>query len=144
MNTYQIIFLCFVSALFVVYLIDRFTGRKILLTVVQWNPVLTTLTALVNAVAAVLPSSQFAKAILVLKAASDAAQKAEQLYLMGQLPKDERNEYAQLLIAQSLEQAGVSVTEQIQEIIDGCIAVACMLMPHGKTPSIAEGELTEE
>lgn len=144
MNTYQIVFLCVTAAALAAYLIDRFTGRKITLAIIQWRPSLVALTALCDAVAAVLPSSHFPTVSTVLRAASNATQQAEELYFMGKLPKDERNEFAQLLIADVLREAGIDVTEQVQEIIDGCIAVVCMLMPHGKTPSIAEGELAEE
>lgn len=140
MNTYQIIFLCIVAAVLAAYLIDRFTGRKLTLAIIQWRPALIALTALCDAIAGVLPSSTFPVVAAVLRAASDATQKAEKLYLMGELPKTERNEYAQLLIAEVLRDAGIDVTDQVQEIIDGCIAVVCMLMPHGVEPSVPEGE----
>lgn len=131
MNTYQIIFLCIAAAVFAAYLIDRFTGHKLTLAIIQWQPSLIALTALCDAISKVLPSSYFAIVATVLKAASDATQKAEKLYVMGELPKLERNQYAQELIAEVLRNAGIDVTEQIQQIIDGCIAVVCMLMPHG-------------
>lgn len=142
MNTYQIIFLCIATAVLAAYLIDRFTGRKITLAIIQWRPALIALTALCDAVASVLPSSTFPIVATVLRAASDATQQAEKLYIMGDLPKAERNEYAQLLIAEMLRYAGIEVTEQVQEIIDGCIAVVCMLMPHGVEPIVPEGEIT--
>lgn len=141
MNTYQIIFLCIAAAVMAAYLVDRFTGRKLTLAIVQWRPTLVALTAFCDAVAAVLPSSHFPTVAAVLRAASDATQKAEKLYTMGELPKDERNDYAQLLIAETLRDAGINVTEQVQEIIDGCIAVVCMLMPHDVKPIVPEGEL---
>lgn len=141
MNIYQIIFLCTAAAVLTVYLVDRFTGRKLTLAIIQWRPALIALTALCNAIAAVLPSSYFPTVAAVLKAASDATQQAEKLYLMGELPKDERNDYAQLLIAGILRDAGIDVTDQVQEIIDGCIAVVCMLMPHGVNPIVPEGEV---
>ena len=141
MNTYQIIFLCIAAAVLAAYLIDRFTGRKLTLAIIQWRPALIALTALCDAIAGVLPSSQFPIVATVLRAASDATQQAEKLYLMGELPKAERNEYAQLLIAEVLRDAGIDVTDQVQEIIDGCIAVVCMLMPHGVEPIVPEGEL---
>lgn len=140
MNTYQIIFLCIAAAVLAAYLIDRFTGRKLTLTIIQWRPTLIALTALCDAIAGVLPSSTFPLVSKVLRAASNATQQAEKLYLMGDLPKEERNDYAQLLIAGVLRDAGIDVTEQVQEIIDGCIAVVCMLMPHGVEPIVSEGE----
>lgn len=141
MNTYQIIFLCIAATVLAAYLIDRFTGRKLTLAIVQWRPALIALTALCDAIAGVLPSSTFPIVATVLRAASDATQQAEKLYMMGELPKAERNDYAQLLIAEVLRDAGIEVTEQVQEIIDGCIAVVCMLMPHGIEPIVPQGEL---
>lgn len=140
MNVYQIVFLCMAAAVLAAYLIDRFTGRKITLAIIQWQPALVALTALCDAIAGVLPSSQFPIVATVLRAASDATQQAEKLYLMGRLPKEQRNEYAQLLIADVLKAADVDVTEQVQEIIDGCIAVVCMLMPHDVEPNVSEKE----
>ena len=49
---------------------------------------------------------------------------------MNELPKEERNAYAQTMIAAILYEAGIEVTEQVQQMIDGAIAVVCMLMPH--------------
>lgn len=141
MNTYQIIFLCIAAAVLAAYLIDCFTGRKLTLAIIQWRPALIALTALCDAIAGVLPSSTFPIVAIILKAASDATQQAEKLYMIGSLPKEDRNDYAQLLIAETLRGAGVNVTDQVQEIIDGCIAVVCMLMPHGVEPSVPEGEL---
>jgi len=140
MNTYQIIFLCIAAAVLAVYLIDRFTGRKLTLVIIQWRPALIALTALCDAIADILPSSTFPIVATVLRAASDATQQAEELYMIGNLPKSERNDYAQLLIADALRDAGINVTEHVQEIIDGCIAVVCMLMPHGVEPIVPEGE----
>ena len=140
MNTYQIIFLCIAAAVFAAYLVDRFTGRKITYALIQWRPSLVALTALCSAIADVLPSSYFSTVAAVLSAASDATQKAEQLYIIGDLPKEERNSYAQKLIVNVLRDAGVEVTEQVQQIIDGCIAVVCMLMPHGIDPIVSEDE----
>ena len=70
----------------------------------------------------------------MLEAACNGAETAEKLWLMGQLPKEERNEYAQLIVADVLKEAGITVTEQIQMIIDGGIEMMCLLMPHGVEP----------
>lgn len=134
MNTYQICFLCLVIVVVVIYFIDRFTGRKITLAIVQWKPAVAALSAFVKAAAAVLPSSYFTLVSTVLDAASAATQEAEKLYMMNQLPKEDRNKYAQQLIINVLQTTGVDVTEQVQQIIDGCIAAVCMLMPHGLEP----------
>ena len=72
--------------------------------------------------------------IAVLEAACTGAETAEELWLMGKLPKEERNEYAQLVVADILKKAGINVTEQIQAIIDCGIEMMCLLLPHGMKP----------
>lgn len=134
MNAYQIVFLCFVCVIAIIYFVDRFTGRKITLAIIQWHPAISALSAFVKAAAAVLPSHYFTIVSIVLDAASAATQEAEHLYMMNLLSKEERNEYAQKLIVDVLQTAGIDVTEQVQQIIDGCIAAICMLMPHGLEP----------
>lgn len=130
MSTENIIFLSVIAALIIVFLVDKFTGHMLLKKILQWKPALAALTALAEAIANVLPSSEFAVAVTVLKAASRAAQEAERLYKLNELPKEERNAYAQTMIAAILCEAGIDVTEQVQQMIDGAIAVVCMLMPH--------------
>ena len=110
------------------------TGHHILETVIQWRPVLASITALVKAVSNILPSAYFKTVIAVLEAAGEGAETAEELWKLGELPKDERNAEAKAIAAEILEKAGIDVTEQIQMIIDGAIEMVCMLMPHGVTP----------
>ncbi len=130
MSTENIIFLSVIAALIIVFLTDKFTGHALLKKILQWKPALAALTALAEAIANVLPSSEFAIAVTILKAASRAAQEAERLYKLNELPKEERNAYAQTMIAAILYEAGIEVTEQVQQMIDGAIAVVCMLMPN--------------
>ena len=85
-----------------------------------------------------MPNNDLKKVIVVFEAACAGAETAEKLWLMGQLPKEERNEYAQLLVADLLKKAGIEVTEQIQMIIDGGIEMMCILMPHGETPHLID------
>lgn len=77
---------------------------------------------------------------MAFDAASQGAQMAEELWKMGQLPKDDRNAFAKKVARDTLESAGIEVTEQIQMIIDGIIEVVCMLMPHGVKPDGEEGD----
>lgn len=134
MTTENIIFLSIIGILIVLFLIDKFTNHTILQTILQWKPALAALTALAKAIASALPSSDFALAVTILEAASKATQRAEELYKLNALPKEDRNAYAQTMIAQILSDAGIEVTAQVQQIIDGCIAVICLLMPHNVTP----------
>lgn len=130
MKTEGIVLLCVVGVILIIWLIDRFTGGKITQKIIQWRPALAALSALVSAVSAVLPSETFATVSMVLKAVSDGTVAAEELWKMGNLPKDERNAYAKKLIGEKLSAAGIEVTEQVGQIIDGVIAVVCMLLPH--------------
>lgn len=56
--------------------------------------------------------------------------------------KEERNAYAKLLIGEKLAAAGIEVTPQIEQVIDGVIAIVCMLMPHesDKDDKLTDGE----
>lgn len=130
MKTEGIVLLCVVGVILIIWLIDRFAGGKITQKIIQWRPALAALSALVSAVSAVLPSETFATVSMVLKAVSDGTVAAEELWKMGNLPKDERNAYAKKLIGEKLSAAGIEVTEQVGQIIDGVIAVVCMLLPH--------------
>lgn len=130
MNAYEITLLCVIGAIVAVWLVDRFTGGHITEKIIQWHPVLAALTALTSAVSAVLPSSYFATLNVILKAVCDGTVTAEQLWKMDKPPKEERNAYAKLLIGEKLAAAGIEVTPQIEQVIDGVIAIVCMLMPH--------------
>ena len=131
MNAYEITLLCVIGAIVAVWLVDRFTGGHITEKIIQWHPVLAALTALTSAVSAVLPSSYFATLNVILKAVCDGTVTAEQLWKMDKLPKEERNAYA-----------GIEVTPQIEQVIDGVIAIVCMLMPHesDKDDKLTDGE----
>ena len=130
MNAYEITLLCVIGAIVAVWLVDRFTGGHITEKIIQWHPVLAALTALTSAVSA------------VLKAVCDGTVTAEQLWKMDKLPKEERNAYAKLLIGEKLAAAGIEVTPQIEQVIDGVIAIVCMLMPHesDKDDKLTDGE----
>lgn len=130
MSNYGWVLLSVVCVVFIVWLVDRFTGGSITAQIVQWHPVLAALTSLTSAVAAVLPSSYFATINMVLKAVCEGTTTAEKLWKMNELPKEERNAYAKKLITEKLAEAGIEVTTQIEQIIDGVIAIVCMLMPH--------------
>lgn len=134
METYQIVVLVFTGILGVIYIAQRMTGHHILETVIQWKPVLAAITALVKAVAGILPSPYFKTIVDVLEAAGEGAETAEELWKLGELPKDERNAKAKEIAAGILEKAGIEVTDQIRMIVDGAIEMVCMLMPHGVTP----------
>lgn len=51
-------------------------------------------------------------------------QKAEQLYRVQQIPKEQRKEEATRFVYEALELAGVEITPAIQKIVDGSIEAA--------------------
>lgn len=134
MEMYQIVLQVVASAIAVLYIIQRFTGMNYIDKVIQWKPVQAAITALVNAVANILPSPYFKTVVIALEAAGEGAETAEELWKLGELPKEERNAHAKTVAAEVLTKAGIEVTEQIQVIINGAIEMVCMLMPHGVVP----------
>ena len=104
-------------------------------------PVLKGLVSAAKALSGAVPDNQTLKTIaFVMSAALDGAQRAEELWLNGELDKEQRNHYAKLYIADVLEKAGIDVNDSINAMIDGFIAVACAIFPHGQTPKTKEEE----
>ena len=102
------------------------------------RPIINAATAAVAAVYSVFPGHDEAKIVKeVMEAAVKGAELAEKAWQMGHLDKEDRNAYAKTLIATTLNSAGITVTPQIQMIIDGAIEATCMLLPH-------EIKITEE
>ena len=134
MELYQVILLVVSAIVAILYFIQRFTGVSYIHMIVQWKPVQAAITALVKAVANILPSPYFKTVVAVLEAAGEGAETAEELWKLGELPKEDRNSYAKEIAADVLTKAGIKVTDQIQMIIDGAIEIVCMLMPHGVVP----------
>lgn len=83
-------------------------------------------------------NASFNTAYIVMTAAIDATERAEQLWLDGSLPKEARCDYATLMIAAAMRDSGIKVTDQIQEIIDGTVALCCLLLPHFSKEEEAE------
>ena len=134
MELYQVVLLVVAAGIAVLYFIQRFTGVNYIHMIVQWRPVQAAITALVKAVSNILPSPYFKTVVSVLEAAEEGTKTAEELWKLGDLPKEERNSYAKQIAAEVLTEAGIEVTDQIQMIIDGAIEMVCMLMPHGVIP----------
>ena len=104
-------------------------------------PVLKGLVSAAKALSGAVPDNQTLKIIaFVMSAALDGAQRAEELWLNGELDKEQRNHYAKLYITDVLENAGIDVNDNISAMIDGFIAVACAIFPHGQTPKTKEEE----
>ena len=130
MNIYQICYFVFAAIFIGIFIYEKVYNRPIFGKLIQGKPILEALKLLVKACAGVLPSSYFDKAAIILEACVNATVEAEELWKAGDIEKSARSEYCQLVIARMLKEAGVEVDEQVQQIITGCIAIVCMLMPH--------------
>lgn len=95
------------------------------------TPILTALINVLKAVGNVFPTNKMlAEVITVFSAGIEAAGYAENLWLQGEIDKTMRPQYAQQYIKILLEKAGIEVTDSINSIISGAIAITCYLMPH--------------
>lgn len=72
---------------------------------------------------------------IVMNAAIEGAEIAEQAWKMGNLEKDERNAYAKKLVRETLSKAGIEITSQIEQIVSGLIEAVCIVLPHEKKNS---------
>lgn len=95
------------------------------------TPIFNALNGVLRAVGNVFPGSKvIADIVAVISAGIEAAGYAENLWLQGEIDKTMRPQYAQQYIQILLEKAGIEVTDGINTIISGAIAIACYLMPH--------------
>lgn len=92
-----------------------------------------------------LPGNPIVNALKIVdKYAHVGVNQAEQLYLTSQLPADQRNDKAKETIYAALTAANITVTPEIEKIIDGAIEAEVLALGH-KTPDEAEkaAELTK-
>lgn len=95
------------------------------------SPILLALLKVLRAVNGLVPSNEILTTIVtVLSAAIEAAGYAETLWLSGTIDKGARPDCAKQYILNILEKAGITITDNIQTIITGTIALTCYLMPH--------------
>lgn len=66
----------------------------------------------------------------VIDYAKVGAQKAEQLYIINTISKDERKEEATKFVYEALEIAGVERTAAIEKIVDGAVEAAVLTLGH--------------
>lgn len=100
-----------------------------------FSPILTVLFTCIKSISGMMPNNKTLGILsIVLNASMEATALAERLWLDGALDKEQRNIYAKNYISVVLEKAGVDITENINNIVDGVIAFVCYLLPHGQTP----------
>lgn len=74
----------------------------------------------------------------ILSYAQKAVDSAEQLYLTSQIPENQRKKEATQLVYVCLAAAGVTVTEDMEKIIDGAIEAAVFALPKTHTIETAK------
>lgn len=120
------------------YIYKRITGTDILKLLVMSRPVVIALTGVIEALYKLVPNETLRVIKTILNAAVDATELAEKAWLMGELEREERNPYAKTLARNVLEKAGITVTAQVEAIINGVIEMTCMVLPHGVKPEEKE------
>ena len=106
-----------------------------------FSPILKALYSLLVAIGNASPkNATLTTVVTVIKAAIDATGCAEQLWLQGELDKSARPEYARQFVTVILSSAGIEVTDAINTIIQGAIAMTCYLLPHHTVVENKEGE----
>lgn len=130
MNTYGMALLIALGLLVALYLFDKITGKNSLLYLVAGKPILSALILLAKALHTTTNNTWFDVLYITMSAAIDATERAEELWKNGDLPKEQREEYATLMVEGAFRDAGIEVTDDLQNVISGVISMACMLLPH--------------
>lgn len=106
-----------------------------------FSPVLKAFVAAIKAISGAVPNNATLTIIaFVMDAALQGATRAEELWLKGELDKEQRNMHAKDYIADVLLDANIQINSNISAMIDGFIAVACAVLPHGQTPEVEDEE----
>lgn len=110
-----------------------------------FSPVLKAFVSAVKAISGAMPNNTTLSIIaFVMDAALQGAIRAEELWLKGELDKEQRNMHAKDYIADVLLDANILINPNISAMIDGFIAVACAVLPHGRTPEIEDEDEEKE
>ncbi len=74
----------------------------------------------------------------VIEYAKIGVSKAEQLYLISEIGKDDRKTEAIKFTLDSLGLAGIEITPQIEAIVNGCVEAAVLGLGHNETDETPE------
>ena len=121
------------------YVYKKITGKDILKNLVVSRPVIKALGAAAEAIYHIWPNKAVLRIVyVVMKAAIEGAEIAEQAWKLGNLEKEERNTYAKKLVKETLAKAGIEITPQIEMIVGGIIEAVCIILPHNQKPNEEE------
>lgn len=106
-------------------------GVNVLSTLEATSGVLDATDAITDILKAAFPASAVVNIVdKVIDYAKVGAQKAEQLYIINTISKDERKEEATKFVYEALEIAGVERTAAIEKIVDGAVEAAVLTLGH--------------
>lgn len=113
------------------YIYKRVTGKDLLRHVMLSRPVVAAIGAAVEAIYKIWPEKAELKIVhTVMTTAIEATEIAEKAWKMGNLEKDERNIYAKNLVKETLGKSGITITQQVEMIVNGVIEAVCIVLPH--------------
>lgn len=131
METSQIIWLVVGGLILIGRGIAYFTNKDYLKYANIFSPILNSALVVLQTVGGLMPDNTVIKtAVAVVSTAIEAAGYAEKLWLQGDIDKEKRPENAKEYITYTLAQADIEITDSLQAIIDGIIALTCYFMPH--------------
>lgn len=131
METSQIIWLVVGGLILIGLGIAYFTNKDYLKYANIFSPILNSALVVLQTVGGLMPDNTVIKtAVAVVSTAIEAAGYAEKLWLQGDIDKEKRPENAKEYITYTLAQADIEITDSLQAIIDGIIALTCYFMPH--------------
>lgn len=131
MELYEIALLVVGALLLIAVVICWIKNKDLLGFGKVFVPVLSSLYTAMAAIGSANPNHAILSSVItILKAAIEATRMAEQMWLDGNIDKEQRNMYAKEYISEILEQAGICVTQEVEDIINGAIALTCALLPH--------------
>lgn len=131
METSQIIWLVVGGLILIGRGIAYFTNKDYLKYANIFSPILNSARVVLQTVGGLMPDNTVIKtAVAVVSTAIEAAGYAEKLWLQGDIDKEKRPENAKEYITYTLAQADIEITDSLQAIIDGIIALTCYFMPH--------------
>lgn len=144
MELYQVVLLVIGVLIAGLYIYKRVTGKDILRYIMLSKPIIKGLGVAVETIYRVWPASAPLKVVYtVTKAAIEGAEVAEKAWQIGNLNKEDRNAFAKALVRDTLNQAGITVTPQVEAIVAGVIEAVCIVLPHENTSNSVESNTNE-
>lgn len=139
-----IILFAILSAICILWLLPMLVKRGVNVSgvIAKADMAISAMDTLTNTVKTLFPETPGIDLVdKILTYAQKAADSAEQLYLTSQIPEEQRKQEAMQLVRKCLQAAGITITEDMQTIIDGAIEAAVYALPKTHTEQNKSAEL---